>query len=100
MDCTTAQTRDTALATVHQLTATVANDDAQIDLANLSLSYTTIRAPFAGRIGARLVDAGNIVHVGDTAGLAVVTQIQPITLTFSLSQAPLPPLPAPDRQDP
>jgi multidrug efflux system membrane fusion protein len=100
MESTTAQTRDTALATVHQLTATVANDDAQIDLANLSLSYTTIRAPFAGRIGARLVDAGNIVHVGDTGGLAVVTQIQPITVTFSLSQDRLPELRDAERQGP
>lgn len=92
MDSTTAQTRDTALSTVHQLSATVANDDAQIDLAKLSLSYATIRAPFSGRIGARLVDAGNIVHVSDTGGLAVLTQIQPITVTFALPQDRLPEL--------
>jgi membrane fusion protein, multidrug efflux system len=92
MDSTTAQTRDTALSTVHQLTATVANDDAQIDLAKLSLSYATIRAPFSGRIGARLVDAGNIVHVSDATGLAVLTQIQPITVTFALPQDRLPEL--------
>jgi len=92
MDSTTAQTRDTALANVHQLNATVANDDAQIELAKLSLSYTTIRAPFSGRIGARLVDAGNIVHVSDTGGLAVLTQIQPITVTFALPQDRLPEL--------
>src|SRR3984893_17424869 len=92
MESTTAQTRDTALATVHQLTATVANDDAQIDLAKLSLSYATIRAPFSGRIGARLVDPGNIVHVTDTGGLAVLTQIQPITVSFALPQDRLPEL--------
>src|SRR5258708_22496155 len=100
MDSTTAQTRDTALAAVHQLTAAVENDDAQIDLAKLSLSYATIRAPFAGRIGARLVDAGNIVHVGDAGGLAVLTQIQPITVSFALPQDRLPELRDAQRQGP
>jgi len=100
MDSTTAQTRDTALAAVHQQTATVANDDAQINLAKLSLSYATIRAPFSGRIGARLVDAGNIVHVSDTGGLAILTQIQPITVTFALPQDRLPELRDAQRRGP
>jgi multidrug efflux system membrane fusion protein len=78
--------------TLLQMDATLANDAAQIDLAKLSLSYATIRAPFSGRIGARLVDAGNIVHVTDTGGLAVLTQIQPITVTFALPQDRLPEL--------
>jgi multidrug efflux system membrane fusion protein len=99
-DSTTAQTRDTALAAVRQLTATVENDEAQIDLAKLSLSYATIRAPFAGRIGARLVDAGNIVHVGDAGGLAVLTQIQPITVSFALPQDRLPELRDAQRRGP
>jgi multidrug efflux system membrane fusion protein len=92
LDSTTAQTRDTALATVHQLTAAIANDDAQIELAKMSLSYATIRAPFSGRIGARLIDAGNVVHISDTGGLAVLTQIQPITVSFALPQDRLPEL--------
>jgi multidrug efflux system membrane fusion protein len=92
LDSTTAQTRDTALASVHQLTAALANDDAQIELAKLALSYTFIRAPFAGRIGARLIDAGNIVHTTDTNGLATITQIQPIALNFALPQDRLPEL--------
>ena len=100
MDSTTAQTRDTALATVHQLTAMIANDDAQIELAKMSLSYATIRAPFSGRIGARLVDAGNIVHTTDTGGLAVLTQIQPITLSFALPQDRLPELREAQRRGP
>jgi membrane fusion protein, multidrug efflux system len=100
MDSTTAQTRDTALATVHQLTAMIANDDAQIELAKMSLSYATIRAPFSGRIGARLVDAGNIVHTTDTGGLAVLTQIQPITLSFALPQDRLPELREAERRGP
>jgi membrane fusion protein, multidrug efflux system len=100
MDSTTAQTRDTALATVHQLTAMISNDDAQIELAKMSLSYATIRAPFSGRIGARLVDAGNIVHTGDAAGLAVLTQIQPIALGFALPQDRLPELRDAQRRGP
>ena len=86
LDSTTAQTRDTASATVQQLAAAVANDEAQLDLAKLALTYTTIRAPFSGRIGARLVDAGNLVHTTDSNGLAVLTQIQPISVSFALPQ--------------
>jgi multidrug efflux system membrane fusion protein len=100
IESTTAQTRDTALATVQQLTAMIANDDAQIELARMSLSYATIRAPFSGRIGARLVDAGNIVHTTDTGGLAVITQIQPITLSFALPQDRLPELREAQRRGP
>jgi multidrug efflux system membrane fusion protein len=100
IESTTAQTRDTALATVHQLTAMIANDDAQIELAKMSLSYATIRAPFSGRIGVRLVDAGNIVHTTDTGGLAVLTQIQPITLSFALPQDRLPELREAQRRGP
>jgi membrane fusion protein, multidrug efflux system len=62
-DSISSQTRDTARSLVAQLTAAVANDAAQVDMARLSLSYTTIKAPIAGRVGARLIDAGNIVHV-------------------------------------
>jgi multidrug efflux system membrane fusion protein len=100
LDSTTAQTRDTALATVHQLTAAIANDDAQIELAKMSLSYATIRAPFSGRIGARLIDAGNVVHISDTGGLAVLTQIQPITVSFALPQERLPELRDAQRRGP
>ncbi|MDB6086513.1 MAG: putative efflux rane fusion protein [Gammaproteobacteria bacterium] len=100
LDSTPAQTRDTALATVRQLTATLANDDALIESAKLSLSYATIRAPFPGRIGARLVDAGNVVHTTDTNGLAVLTQIHPITLNFALPQDLLPELREAQRRGP
>jgi multidrug efflux system membrane fusion protein len=100
MDSAPAQTRDTALSTVNQLTAAVANDDAQIDLAQLSLTYTTIRAPFAGRIGARLTDAGNIVHPSDANGLAVLTQIHPIAMNFAVPQDRLPELREAQRRGP
>lgn len=88
-DSISAQTRDTTRATVQQLQATVAFDEAQIDLARLNLSYTSIRAPFSGRIGARLVDPGNLVHTTDPGGLAVIDQMQPIYVSFSVPQSRL-----------
>jgi membrane fusion protein, multidrug efflux system len=100
LDSAPGQVRDTALANVRQLTAALANDDAQIDLAKLSLAYATIRAPFSGRIGARLVDAGNVVHTTDTNGLAVLTQVHPIVLSFALAQDRLPELREAQRRGP
>jgi multidrug efflux system membrane fusion protein len=85
-DSTSTQTRDTARSLVAQLTAAVANDAAQVDLARLSLSYTTIKAPITGRVGARLIDAGNIVHTADSTGLVVITQLSPIAVTFAIPQ--------------
>jgi multidrug efflux system membrane fusion protein len=54
------------------------------------LTYTRITAPFTGRLGLRLVDKGNIVKTSDTNGLVVLTQIQPITVVFTLPEADLP----------
>jgi multidrug efflux system membrane fusion protein len=85
-DSTSKQTRDTARSLVAQLTAAVANDAAQVDLARLSLTYATIKAPISGRVGARLIDAGNIVHTADTNGLVVITQLSPIAVTFAVPQ--------------
>jgi multidrug efflux system membrane fusion protein len=85
-DSTSRQTRDTARSLVAQLTAAVANDAAQVDLARLSLSYATIKAPITGRVGARLIDAGNIVHSADAAGLVVITQMSPIAVSFAIPQ--------------
>jgi multidrug efflux system membrane fusion protein len=85
-DSASSQLRDTSRSLVRQLTATVANDDAQVDMARLSLSYTTIKAPIAGRVGARLIDAGNIVHAADSTGLVVITQQRPIAINFSVPQ--------------
>ncbi|MDE2350006.1 MAG: efflux RND transporter periplasmic adaptor subunit [Gammaproteobacteria bacterium] len=83
---TSAQTRDTALALVRELEASVAYDTAQVALARLNLSYTAIRAPFAGTIGSRLVDPGNLVHLNDTGGLAIIDQVQPIYVEFTVPQ--------------
>jgi len=85
-DSISSQTRDTARSLVAQLTAAVANDAAQVDMARLSLSYTSIRAPITGRVGARLIDAGNIVHITDTTGLVVITQLSPIAVSFAVPQ--------------
>jgi len=85
-DSTSTQVRDTARSLVAELTAAVANDAAQVDLARLSLSYTTIKAPITGRVGARLIDAGNIVHTADANGLVVITQVSPIAASFAVPQ--------------
>lgn len=81
---------DTAAATVAQLAGAVAVDQAQIDNAQLQLSYCRITAPVAGRVGLRLVDAGNIVHATDQTGLVMIAALQPITVQFSLPQDDLP----------
>ena len=83
-DSTTRQTVDTQRALVNQLAATVRNDEAQIALARVQLDFTTITAPLSGRVGARLVDPGNIIHATDTTGLVVIRQIDPIDVVFTL----------------
>ncbi|HEY2754772.1 MAG TPA: efflux RND transporter periplasmic adaptor subunit, partial [Pseudolabrys sp.] len=82
----TQQQIDTQGALVRQLQATVEADQANLDSAQVQLDYTTIRAPITGRTGIRLVDQGNIVHATDTGGLVVITQLQPISVVFTLPQ--------------
>lgn len=89
-DSIAAQTLDTARALFEQLRSTVNMDQAQIDLVQLQLDYATIRAPIDGRLGARLVDAGNVVHANDTNGIVIVSQIKPVFVTFSIPQNTLP----------
>jgi multidrug efflux system membrane fusion protein len=84
-----AQQADTAKAQVAQLEAQVRQDQAQIDTARTQLSYTTIVSPLDGRTGIRQVDAGNIVHASDATGLVVITQLQPISVLFTLPQQTL-----------
>jgi len=86
-DATTRQTLDTQAATVRQLQATLQNDDAQLSYARVQLGFATIKAPISGRVGARLVDPGNIVHTTDAAGLVVINQIDPIAVQFSLPES-------------
>lgn len=83
-DAATPQQLATQKALVAQLEAAVQMDQAQIDAARVQLGYTTITAPISGRVGARLVDPGNIVHAADAGGLVVINQIDPITVVFTL----------------
>lgn len=80
------QTVDTQRALVAQLDAQVKVDAAAAESARTQLDYTSITAPISGRTGIRLVDPGNNVHAGDTTGIVVVTQVQPITTIFSLPE--------------
>jgi multidrug efflux system membrane fusion protein len=75
---------------VHQLEGTVKLDQGQIDNAKLQLVYARITAPVSGRIGLRQVDPGNIIHATDTTGLAVITQLEPITVIFTIPEDNLP----------
>ncbi len=75
---------------VAQYEGVVGADQGQIDSAKLNLDYCRITAPITGRVGLRLVDPGNIVHAGDAGGLVVITQIQPISVIFTLSEDDLP----------
>jgi membrane fusion protein, multidrug efflux system len=84
------QQLDTQQAQVGQFDGAIKTDQAMIDSAKLQLSFTHITAPISGRIGLRLVDAGNMVHATDPGGLLVITQLQPISVVFSLPQDQLP----------
>lgn len=84
------QQLDSQAALVNEYKGAMASDQAAIDTARLNLAYSHITAPITGRIGLRLVDAGNIVHASDANGLAVITQVQPIAVLFTLPQEDLP----------
>ena len=84
------QQLDTQLATVHQYDGAVKYDEGQVETARLQVAYSHIAAPISGRVGLRLVDAGNVIHATDTNPLAVITQLQPITLIFSVAEDYLP----------
>jgi multidrug efflux system membrane fusion protein len=80
------QQADTQRALVAQQEALTNADQAAIDNAQATLSYTKIVAPLSGRAGLRQVDQGNIIHASDATGLVVITQLQPIAVQFSLPQ--------------
>lgn len=77
---------DTAASQVASLTADLRRDQAAVDSAQLNLSYCHITAPFAGVAGLRLVDPGNLVHANDASGIVSITQVQPISVVFTLAQ--------------
>jgi multidrug efflux system membrane fusion protein len=80
----------TQQALVEQSTGVVKTDQGQIDAAKLNLTYCKIPAEITGRVGLRLVDPGNIIHATDTNGMLVITQIQPISVIFTVAEDDLP----------
>ena len=84
------QQTSTQKAMVAQDEGIVKTDQAAIDNAKLNLVYCKITAPISGRIGLRLVDPGNIVHAADTNGLLVITQVDPISVIFTVAEDDLP----------
>ncbi len=84
------QQLDSQAASVGEFDGAIKSDQAQIDNAKLQIVYSHITAPIGGRIGLRLVDIGNMVHATDVNGLLVITQLQPISVLFSLPQDQLP----------
>jgi len=85
----TRQSYDQQKATVGQLQASIKGDEAQINTAKLNLSYADIRSPIDGRLGARLVDKGNLVHANDNNALVMITEVKPIFVSFTLPQETL-----------
>ncbi|MGD0949459.1 MAG: MdtA/MuxA family multidrug efflux RND transporter periplasmic adaptor subunit [Candidatus Binatia bacterium] len=83
---------DDQAAQVGQYEGAVKVDQGAIDNAKLQLVYSRITAPISGRVGLRLVDAGNMVHASDQNGLLVITQMQPIAALFTLPEDNLPPV--------
>jgi multidrug efflux system membrane fusion protein len=84
------QQLDTQDALVRQYEATLKMDQAAVDSARLQLTYSKVTAPIGGRLGLRQVDLGNIVRAGDANGLVVITQLQPVTVVFSIPEDSLP----------
>jgi len=85
----TDETVETQQSQVNQLLAQLAQDKAAKEAADVSLSYTEIRSPIAGRTGIRLIDAGNQVHTTDTTGIVTITQTQPISVVSTLREQDL-----------
>jgi len=85
----TRQSYDQQKAQVGQLQAAIKGDEAQINTAKLNLSYSDIRSPIDGRLGARLVDKGNLVHANDNTALVTISEVKPIFVSFTLPQETL-----------
>ncbi|WP_353233486.1 MdtA/MuxA family multidrug efflux RND transporter periplasmic adaptor subunit [Diaphorobacter ruginosibacter] len=85
-DSIAGQQVDTQAALVRQYEGTVASDKAQVEAAELQLSYTRVTAPISGRLGLRQADLGNVVNPSDTNGIVTISQIKPIDALFSLPE--------------
>src|SRR5229473_778904 len=86
----TPQLSDTQKAQVAQLQSAIKADEALIEQAEVQLGYTRLTSPISGVTGVRQIDVGNIIHPTDANGLVVVTQIEPISLIFTLPESDLP----------
>jgi multidrug efflux system membrane fusion protein len=86
----TPQLLDTQKAQVAQLQNAVKSDSALIDAANIQLSYTRLTSPIDGIVGIRQIDIGNVIHPTDANGLVVATQVEPISVIFTLPETNLP----------
>jgi multidrug efflux system membrane fusion protein len=86
------QQSDTQRALVAQLEGTVKQDTAAVNNAKLQLIYAKVTAPISGRVGLRLVDPGNIVRASDAGGMLVITQLQPISVLFTIPEDSLQPV--------
>jgi multidrug efflux system membrane fusion protein len=86
------QQLDTQRALVDQFTGTIEADQGQVNTAKVNLVYTHITAPVTGRVGLRQVDSGNYVTPGDTNGIVLINQLQPITIIFSVPEDNVSPL--------
>jgi multidrug efflux system membrane fusion protein len=84
------QILQTQRSTVTQAQATIKTDQANIDSAKLNLTYAHITAPISGRIGLRLVDPGNFVSAGSNTPLLVITQMEPISVIFTIPEQQVP----------
>lgn len=84
------QDLDNQQAQVGNFAGMIKSDEGVVANARLQLTYSRITSPITGRVGLRLVDAGNIVHATDPNGLAVITQLQPIAVVFSIPEDNLP----------
>jgi multidrug efflux system membrane fusion protein len=80
------QQLDTQRALVDQYVGTIESDEGQVKTAQVNLAYTRIVSPVSGRVGIRQVDQGNYVTPGDTNGIVVVNQVQPISVIFSIPE--------------
>jgi membrane fusion protein, multidrug efflux system len=85
---------DDTQALVDQYDATVRSDQVSIDSAKLNLDYAHITSPLDGVTGVRLIDPGNVVHAADTTGIVVLTQLDPMSVIFTLPEDDLPPIAA------
>jgi membrane fusion protein, multidrug efflux system len=75
---------------VNQVEGSVQSNDAQVNNAKLQLAFTKVVAPISGRLGLRQVDVGNLVRSGDTNGIVVITQMQPMSVLFTVPEIDLP----------